>query len=260
MTERTELISCPAMKNTTTKIACATKKIAVVTPEQRPKKENQSKMLNQEDCENIKNQIRIDVLPTFSCKQLLSSMIRRRMGLDNGSFELIDHQIFSIDCKKTIQLLCKFKHFLNNNNNNNEEENKVELFNNKCYDYKCLECEESWTTSNDNISNIVSHVLSKWSNNFFDETHSPKKHIGKLFTQHQVIMKWKIIQKSSDVKKKMITLGTIIRCRKCKLYFPGSLEKEGNEFALLVEHSEVCHSNVVNEWNHHQRLAIKSLR
>ena len=69
-----------------------------------------------------------------------------------------------------------------------------------------------------------------------------------------------ISQKSSDVNKKMITLGTIIRCRKCKLYFPGSFDKGGNEFALLVEHSEVCQCNVVNEWNHHQRLAIKSLR
>ena len=132
------------------------------------------------------------------------------------------------------------------------------------YLYKCFGCKSSWPISNNNISSIVSHFSTKWSNNFFDEIHSPKKHIGKFYDQHQAILKLNTSPKCSDAKVDIIiTLITLIRCRKCKLYFPGSLEERGDKSTplhLLIEHTNICHVNVVNEWQHHQRLSIKSLR
>ena len=154
ITKNKELNS--SLTTTTTKTSCVTKKIAIVTPEQRPKKinTNQTKML---ECKNIEENT-IDVMPSFSCKKLLSSIIRRQMSLDNdGTCDLKEYQIFSIDCSKTIQVLCEFKHFLNNNN---DFGNDLEFLDGKGYLYKCFGCKSSWPMSNNNISSIVSHVLS----------------------------------------------------------------------------------------------------
>ena len=202
-----------------------------------------------------------DIMPTFSCKQLLSSIIRRWIGLDNATFELNGHQIFSIDCKKAIQVLCEQNKCLNNNN---ETVNMDGFIDKNSYIYNCLGCKESWPISHDNMSSIVSHFSSKWSNNFLDQTYSPKKHIGKLFEQRQVIMKWSHYAKDSNARPSQnITLLTVIRCRKCKLYFPGSFEQLCEKSApmnLLLQHANDCHKKIVNEWKHHRSLSIKSLR
>ena len=202
-----------------------------------------------------------DVIPTFSCKQLLSTIIRRRSSLDNGSFQLNEHQIFSIDCKKAIEVLCEHKKGLNNNN---EMDNSDEFTNQKSYNYKCLGCDASWLISNDNISSIVSHFSPKWSYNSLEETYSPRKHIGKLFDQRQSILKWSYTPKDPNTKALVnITLLTILRCRKCKLYFPGPHEKVCENTAymhLLLEHSNECNKKIIEEWKHHQHLSIKSLR
>ena len=130
--------------------------------------------------------------------------------------------------------------------------------------YKCLGCEASWTISNENISKIVSHFSPKWGNNFIDETHTSRKHIGKLYDQRQVVLKWSHTPKDAvSTKSTNITLLSVIRCRKCRLYFPASFDKKSENslsMNLLIQHSKECHKKIVNEWNHHQSLSIKSLR
>ena len=202
-------------------------------------------------------------MPSFSSKQLLLSMIRRRTERNDERFELNDHQIFSMDCKKTVNVLSKLSTCLNNNNNK-EVDNNIDFVGKRDNTYKCLECESSWQISNQNINHIVSHFSPKWSNNFLEENYSPKKHIGKLFDQRQAVVKWSVYQKESNVKTSTnISMLTIIRCRKCKLYFPGSFEnlnEKSTPIKMLLEHSYECHTKIVNEWKHHQSLSIKSLR
>ena len=152
---------------TTAKFNRLPKKVAIVTPEQRIKNIFPCQT-DHVQCQPIKKN---DVTPTFSCKQLLSSIIRRHSSLDNGSFQLNEHQIFSIDCKKTIEVLCKYKKGLNNNI---EMDSMDEITNRKSYNYKCLGCDASWLISMDNITSIVSHFSPKWSYNSLEETCSPK--------------------------------------------------------------------------------------
>ena len=235
------------------------KKVAIVTPEQRTKK-----CLPDTIPESLKiNQDKNTPMPTFSSKQLLSSMIRNRTERSNEKFELNDYQVFSIDCKKAVQVLSNLNTCLNNNNNK-EVNSNVDFVGKVDNTYKCLECEEGWQISNQNINNIISHFSPKWSNNCLEENYSPKKHIGKLFDQRQALVKWSIYQKQSNAKTSTnITMLTIIRCRKCKLYFPGSFEnlnEKSTPIDMLLEHSYECHTKIVNEWKHHQSLSIKSLR
>lgn len=234
------------------------KKIAIVTPEQRTKKSFSSI-----DIDTLKTkQDENTVTPTFSLKQLLSFKISKKINKDKEKFELNDHQIFSMDCKKTVQVLSRNNTFINNNN---EEKDRIaDLVDNEYLSYKCLECDESLSISNENINQIVSHICSKWHNNFLEEHYSPKKHIGKLFDQHQAIVQWSVYRKESNAKSSTnISLLTIIRCRKCKLYFPGSFEDRFDNctpIQMLLEHSHECHTKIINEWKHHQSLSIKSLR
>ena len=104
----------------------------------------------------------------------------------------------------------------------------------------------------------------KWGNNFIDETHTSRKHIGKLYDQRQVVLKWSHTPKDAvSTKSTNITLLSVIRCRKCRLYFPASFDKKCENslsMNLLIQHSKECHKKIVNEWNHHQSLSIKSLR
>ena len=235
--------------------ACLNKKVAIVTPEQRTKKID-SFSTDKSKCIAI-DQRATDLVPTFSCKQLLTSLVKRR--IKEGMLE--DYQTFSIDCKKVIEILCKTQNFCNNNN---KIETDADFIDEKEYAYKCLDCGANWPFSNDNVSKIVSHFSSKWSNNFFDETQTPKKHLGKLFEQHQAVLKWsQSVDGAAQKLSSFITLVTIIRCRKCKIYFPGSfdkMEEKSGIMDLLIQHSNSCHKKPINEWSHHRSLSIKSLR
>ena len=234
------------------------KKIAIVTPEQRTKKSFSSI-----DIDTLKTkQNENTVTPTFSLKQLLSFKISKKINKDKEKFELNDHQIFSMDCKKTVEVLSNNSTCINNNNE--EKDSNSDLVGNGYLSYKCLECDKSLVVSNENINDIVSHICSKWHNNFLEEHHSSKKHIGKLFDQHQAIVQWSVYRKESNAKSSTnISLLTIIRCRKCKLYFPGSFENRNDKctpIQMLLEHSHECHTRIINEWKHHQSLSINSLR
>ena len=251
-------MTCPASSMAIKFNHQSKKKVAIVTPEQRTKKSFPNIDIKALKIKKGKN----DITPTFSSKQLLSSIISNKVSSKTESLELNDHQVFSLDCKKTIQVLSKFNKCINNNND--EKDSNVDFVNNDHQYYKCLECDASFHISNQNIRTIVSHVCPKWSNNFLEESYSPRKHIGKLFDQRQAIVDWSVYQKESTAKpSRKISLLTIIRCRKCKLHFPGSFEN-GNDkstpIQMLLEHSHECHAKIINEWKHHQSLSIKSLR
>ena len=251
-------ITCPTSLMATKFKHQSKKKIAIVTPEQRTKKSFPSIAIDSSKTRQDEN----NVTPTFSLKQLLSSKISKKINNDWERFELNDHQIFSMDCKKIVQVLSKNNTCINNNNE--EKDNKADLVDNEYLSYKCLECDESLVISNENFNDIVSHICSKWHNNFLEEHYSPKKHIGKLFDQHQAIAKWSVYRKESNAKTSTnLSMLTIIRCRKCKLYFPGSFENRNDKctpIQMLLEHSHECHTRIINEWKHHQSLSIKSLR
>ena len=234
------------------------KKVAIVTPEQRTKKRIPNDIF-----EPLKvKQDEPNLSPSFSSKQLLSSIISKKFGMVNEMIELSDHQIFAMDCKRAVEGLSRYNTCVNNNNE--EKDTNFDFVDRNDCIYNCLECEASWPISNRSIEKIVSHFCSKWSHNFLEDTYSPKKHIGKLFDQRQAIAKWKVNKKECSTKSSTnISLLTIIRCRKCKMYFPGSFAKLNDKSApidMLLEHSHDCHTKIINEWKHHQSLSIKSLR
>merc|ERR1712223_2342492 len=88
------------------------KKVAIVTPEQRTKKRIPNDIF-----EPLKiKQDEHNLSPSFSSKQLLSSIISKKLGMVNEMIELSDHQIFSMDCKRTVEGLSRYNTCVNNNN------------------------------------------------------------------------------------------------------------------------------------------------